>query len=137
MAILPKDINYWSNNEIYRPFYKKGMIREHVQSGEILESGRKSTRWITKYYWYTPLLQCFHCKKISTPKKIQWRFFSTQTTRRWKADDITINEPCCFGCWNKFRAIEKRIYDLSDMKKEIESMLKDIKLLEKERKCLN
>lgn len=134
MARLPKDIDYQTKDEAYKPHFKKGLLIDYYQSGEILKSGRKSTRWSTGFVWYTPLLRCFSCNKISTPKKIQWRFFSTQTTRRWKPDDITICEPFCLGCWNKLRALEKRMHDLSDMKKEIEITLKNIKLLEKE-KC--
>jgi len=106
-----------NNNKAIRDFVDKtlspGMtchlsgtkIRIWASTPRILKSGKKSIRFFdTTYTEATPLFQCDFCKKISTPKKVQYKY------------TLEFSYLCC-GCWNKLRVIEKKQNQIEEIMK--------------------
>lgn len=76
----------------------------------LLKDGRPSTKRFDSYFrYYTPLYICEICKKMSTPKHVNYKY-------RLGYDYL------CMSCWNKLRPIEKKQEEVKEVKKLINKL---------------
>lgn len=113
----------FKNQEIYRSTHNQSLVY-----GEYIER-IKSGKWGKKVHFeyivpITLLRKCYFCGKISTPKNIQWRaFFGGDTVHDYKKYGFSyIHEPCCVGCWNKIRILDKAWWIHKENKKLIREL---------------
>lgn len=78
---------------------------------------------------FTRLRTCCQCKKLSTPKKIQYRwFFGGQSNAEERMHgDLSLHGYFCMGCANKLRTLEKNWWAMRENKTLINKLKRGIK----------
>lgn len=124
--MLPEDFDYGFQVEPYRSYRPTGLITYY---NCFRKDGKpRINPQIEDYARFTHLRKCHFCGKLSTPKHIQIRcFFGGEGTKEWRENGCSwIQGPCCVGCWNKIRPLDKQHHEcrrnrtlLNKLKQEI------------------
>lgn len=86
-----------------------GYWRGRTKSGAVHK--RDSYFVVNDITW---LNECDLCGKISTPKRVTHRNFAWITYKTFEIYDASC---LCTSCWNKYRALEKRLLDAEHIAK--------------------
>lgn len=93
----------------------------------LTKAGKPRKRGECEYAWFTPLLTCQLCGFFSTPRNVRDRDDCYQYDHRpdHQRDQLRFNyemkvgnwgtPTLCTGCWNKVRAIIRRVDELRDL----------------------
>ncbi len=114
--------NQWCNpNEPYNETDISGNCPHHEWG---LRKDGKPNKYpkLTYHAKFTYLKQCRRCKRVSTPKRIQYRaFFGQNKEPNWEHGYY------CIGCWNILRVIDKELDETVATKKVINKLFRQIK----------
>ena len=92
------------------------------------KDGTTGRRMEMVIYHYTPLNTCELCGKTSTPKNVHYRSDVHGWAREHKNDfETPALATLCTGCWNKARAVAKKIRAAEECNKLFNNLTRSIR----------
>lgn len=92
------------------------------------KDGSTGRRMQMVVYEYTPLNTCELCGKTSTPKKVCYRSDISGWNREHRNDFAAAPiDTLCTGCWNKVRAVVRKIHAANECSKLFNKLTRSIR----------